>query len=497
MPLLRHDLTRTARRGRTHWVRVVYALALLGALFATYASWFGLSGVGGTHALAPKDMSRFAHDFAMKYAVVQFAAVAVLAPALGGAAIADERQRGTLDLLLATGLRSGEIVRAKLLAGLLQLAGVLVVGVPVGAIALLLGGVDWRLLVGTFLLSVAWAASLAALGLAFSARAKSVPAAVTLTYLVGGAMTLATTPIAFISPVVLLIMWSATSAETWLGLALACGVVQSAAAAVLASAAASRLVPAADAREQAVYDAIRTARRTGPTPPRARAADAFTETFEAQRRKVWPPPAGRARAIPVPRVGDRPLVWKETYFGGSAAARNAVRLVGVLAILAIGVGGPLVVGVLNLGANRNLRYDQPDIHGPARFVVLLSLAATVLAVTAFAAGSVASEREAGTLDGLLTLPDGRPPILEAKWLGAVLRGRWPAAAAAVTLMLGVLADAFDPLGAVLAAVRGRPRRVLRQPGHVGIGPRWEHRPGRVRGRRAAAPRDGRARAGGG
>jgi ABC-type Na+ efflux pump permease subunit len=63
-----------------------------------------------------------------------------------------------------------------------------------------------------------------------------------------------------------------------------------------------------------------------------------------------------------------------------------------------------------------------------------------------ATASVGREREEGTLDMLLTLPDGRDEVLGSKWLGSVLCGRWLLVGLFILLVFAVLAGGVHPLG---------------------------------------------------
>ncbi len=459
MPLLHHDLTRAARCGRLTLVRSLYALALFGVAALAFAGRFSLRGLADAQVLPRDEMARFAAEFADRCAWVQLIAVAVLAPALAAPAFAEERQRGTLDLLLMTGLRPGAIVRGKLLARVAQLLGVLLVGVPVGAVMLLLGGVDWRYPVGAFVISAGLAASLAALGLVCSARAKSVPAAAAATYGLAALAALVTVVVPlgwFVNPAVFLASWAGGIPEAWFTGALLCGGVHVAVALVLARVAARLLTPDRDAREHAVAEAVRLSRkanRGGFRPPPSDIAVLAGAAFELLRRPAPSPmPSAKAlRVFPVPPIAGDPLVWKEVYFGGNPAFGELVRSIGCLILLLEALVAGAAVFLLAL-----VSVPPPDvvrdIGEMARGLAVLSLTGMVLAVTAYAAGSVTREREHKTLDALLSLPAGRVAVLRAKWIGSVLRGRWPWVTAAVALTIGCIAGDLHPLGALAVAL---------------------------------------------
>ncbi|MFO0808791.1 MAG: ABC transporter permease subunit [Gemmataceae bacterium] len=454
MPLLRYDLTRAARRGRLPWIRALYGLALLGATYTAYERWNP-----GT-VVTPALMAAFAADFCGRCAWVQLAAVAVLAPVLGGAALAEERQRGTLELLLMTGLRPGAIVRGKLFAHVAQLLGVLLVGVPIGAILLLLGGVDWRYPIGAFVLSGGLSASVTAVAIVCSARAKSVPAAVVTAYAVAGVLALVTfvMPAAwFVNPATFLASWPDTPPDVWFHGTFVCAGVHLAVTAVLIRVAAKLIVPGLDAGEYAVAQAVRMslrANRRGFRPPPSEIAALFESAFNLLRQPAPSPvPTAKSlRAFPVPPILGDALVWKETHFGGNPTVGELVRSVGCLTVLIEFAVGFVFVTAMSLHYAGSLPADAlRDIASMARGLTVLALSVTILSVAAFASGCLTRERESQTLDGLLTLPDGRWAVLRAKWLGSMLRGRWPAVAAAIALSFGAMVEAIDPLGALFLA----------------------------------------------
>src|SRR5205823_6159277 len=115
--------------------------------------------------------------------LVQLGAAVVLAPVAAAGAIAEERQRRTLDLLRACGLTAGEIVRGKVAARALGLIAVLLTGLPALALAQLWGGVEPQFLLAGTAVNLLTAVSLTALGVFCSSFARSTPAAAALAYL--------------------------------------------------------------------------------------------------------------------------------------------------------------------------------------------------------------------------------------------------------------------------------------------------------------------------
>jgi hypothetical protein len=115
-PVFFYDLVRTARRGRSFLLRCIYATALLVMLFLGYSEWFGSSAMDWMSVfqqdnyVPPGQMAYFAEDFFISFLIVQIGMVFLLTPAYTATAIAEEKERRTLDFLLATDLRGREIV---------------------------------------------------------------------------------------------------------------------------------------------------------------------------------------------------------------------------------------------------------------------------------------------------------------------------------------------------------------------------------------------------
>src|SRR5262249_42521634 len=146
-PLLVYDLVRQARRGATTLIRCLYALLLLGLLYVLVTDHFPEYAGFKEFFAAPvarsiHDWARFAQRFVTSILPLQGVAVLLLTPAYLAAAIAEEKERKTIILLLTTRLRDREIVLGKLLGRLAHLACILLTGLPILLLTRLWGGVD-------------------------------------------------------------------------------------------------------------------------------------------------------------------------------------------------------------------------------------------------------------------------------------------------------------------------------------------------------------------
>ena len=151
-PILSFSATRRMRSFRTLLVVIAYVAVLLGIVLAMMFQLFG-----GTVTISAMRNGVACYNILM---IAQFALIVLIAPAMTSGAIAGERERQTLDLLLVTNTRSFRIVTGKTMESFAVLALLIVSGFPVMCMTLAAGAVTlMQLLAGElFLLAVAFAA---------------------------------------------------------------------------------------------------------------------------------------------------------------------------------------------------------------------------------------------------------------------------------------------------------------------------------------------------
>ncbi|MBI4499045.1 MAG: ABC transporter permease subunit [Chloroflexi bacterium] len=115
-------------------------------------------------------------------AVFQLLLVIFIVPGLTAGAIAGERERQTLDLLLVTPLSAFSIVLGKLLSSLAYVLVLLLASLPVFSLAFLFGGVSPTMVAKAFLISFSTAVLIGALGLLVSTLIRRVQMATVATY---------------------------------------------------------------------------------------------------------------------------------------------------------------------------------------------------------------------------------------------------------------------------------------------------------------------------
>jgi ABC-type transport system involved in multi-copper enzyme maturation permease subunit len=342
-------------------------------------------------------MAKFAEEFVGVFLFVQMGAVLLLTPAYTAGAIAEERQRGTLDCLLTTHLTPFQIVIGKLASRMAQLFGVLLTGLPVLALLPLWGGVSPEVILCGFAINGLTMLTVGAIGICSSARARSVRGAVASTYLIVGVSCLGLS-CGCINPLLATGLFDdgrLYSDTLALGGLVVAAVVNLPLAAVF------------------VHVAVRgLAARRGVAPrPGAAGARGLPADFHTG---PWPYPD---MVYPSPPVSDRPLLWKEMFVGGSGAVRVVMFILQMfififvisLAVLLALVGGP--------GGDVEAR---DKLHDMVVVVIVVGLAAAMLGTLLQSTMCVGREREERTLDMLLTLPGGRGDVLRSKWLGSVL-----------------------------------------------------------------------------
>lgn len=178
-PVLRWELMTIPRRRRYYFIRVLYVLTLLFALWVVYVTTVAIFGAG---APTIASMSRFSEGFYHAFIFVQLGAVLVLTPAFVASGISVEKERRTLEFLFATDLTNREIVFGKLFARTFNLFAVLLAGVPILAFAGLFGGVDYAGLLLATVGSAAVMMFLASLSLVISVHSRTTRQALTNSY---------------------------------------------------------------------------------------------------------------------------------------------------------------------------------------------------------------------------------------------------------------------------------------------------------------------------
>lgn len=153
-PTFAREVATTPRNWRLYGLRALYVAALFSLAIT---AWLILSGSQPVRGLG--DLSRFGATVFMLIAPVQLALSLAFSALLTAAAVAQEKDRRTLDLLLMTSMTNSELVLGRLLASMLGILMLVLSSVPLLMLLTLLGGVSMtqvvRVVAVTFVAAIA------------------------------------------------------------------------------------------------------------------------------------------------------------------------------------------------------------------------------------------------------------------------------------------------------------------------------------------------------
>jgi ABC-type transport system involved in multi-copper enzyme maturation permease subunit len=419
-PVLFYDLVCLARRLRYFLVRSGYAVFLL---FLIGWIWF-------VHAVTERyDMSRidsaaqFAGTIFEVFVSVQFALVTLLTPVYTASAIADEKERRTLEFLLATDLRNREIVLSKLLARYLNLGMLILAGLPILALLEFLGGVDPDLVFACYAATLATMASLAGLSTLFSVLLCRGRDAILMTYL------------CIIAYFTVRLLQNAIPNEWLPGPTANSGITLTD---ILGWYNAGNIFDAVNSvgyvrsnvQDTALWDVLRNYVLFHGilavfcivwAVMRLRAV-ALKETYgRTQKLRLFVRWFGR------PRVGLNPMVWKEVHAEPGLRIHWFGRI--IILLLVLGSFVPVFYFLDDYFSDtRGWRNNAGELLAEkmnywGRIVGAMVGTLLLLGVAVRAAGSITGERDKQTFDSLLTSPLDSNHILFGKWVGSVLSMR--------------------------------------------------------------------------
>lgn len=414
-PVLFYDMVRAARRGRYFLLRCFYASLLLFILFCV---WMDTSFHGGTHRQA----SFLALKFFEAFMLVQIIAVSILTPAFVAGAISEEKDRKTLEFLLATDLRNREIVLSKFGSRVANLTLFILTGLPILSFIQFLGGVDPTLVLTGFATTGMTMLGLAGLSILNSVLMKRPRDAIALTYLYLIAfICLGTVGFAFqkspVSSYLSFPIWFGEAAPSFSDLITLLNSGNIMVAIIQVGISGSSIAPAL-AQDYALFHGVLALVCVTWATIRLRAV-ALRQAFAAV------PKAG-ARHRARPPVGELPMLWKEVAVeGGVRFNWVAAILIAILFLLTL-APGVLMLITYQLDGWGNRRGDPwfaREMNVWVRMAGTFVACLTLLGLAVRASTSIGNERDKQTLDSLLTSPMDSGTILWAKFLGTLLSVR--------------------------------------------------------------------------
>jgi ABC-type transport system involved in multi-copper enzyme maturation permease subunit len=436
-PVFFFEVLRGSRR-RVHAIRVTYALILF--LLLTYGYYAATVESYGPPTL--QTQANLASTFFAVFFGVQMLSIGLAAPIMFAGAIAEEKERRTLEFVLATDLRSREIVLGKLAARLANILLLLLAGLPVLAFLQFFGGIDPGELLAAFVVLLVTLLSTASLSLLMSALLKRARDAILSTfllmiaYLVLSGLANALNSTSFGAESVSVGGWRiygsdlvdvGNAGNPIAGLASLSGQLDNGGAFT-------------DVLRDVVWHYVLfhgglavlclgwAALRLRPV-----ALGYGAENKNSRRQRKYYRPA----------IDNHPMIWKEIFVESGLRLHIVLRLLMLLIVIA-SFWPPVritydFVDELRSEArpyryykydpNWNRHYDPWGSYRREMNVWVRGMSGVVgtlllLSVAMRAAGSVTGERGRQTLDELLTTPLTNREIIFSKWLGAIVGVRW-------------------------------------------------------------------------
>jgi ABC-type transport system involved in multi-copper enzyme maturation permease subunit len=478
-PVLAYDVFRVGRKPRQIWFRVAYAVGLAVILGWVYLNWYWSARYRGG-VVRPANLSRLAETFFTTYMIVQFILVCVLTPAAVAGAIADEKERRTLEFLLATDLRDRELLFGKLASRVGSLLLFLLAGLPVLGLMQFFGGIDPDLVIAGFAATFATVLTLAALGIAASVLSRRARDAIALTYLLAIAYVLlsgiahAVAMIPDVRDTLTFDLFGSTIKPEHLTYPIIAGnpffmvpdtmlrrgaitvdlfrplshylLFHAVAIALLVTWAGFNLRPIAlrqtfGSRRRSIFARLRPA----------------TKSTAGEPGRIATRPRRLVHATSThPPVSEQPILWKEVFVDAG------LKLGGFGRVVILGLVG---LSFVPAGFIFYLTIVDPPFHSAGSswwsevrwrdfgqgMNIYLRAAGTVatclvfLAVAIRGAGAISGERDRHTLDALLTTPLSVRAIVWGKWWGCLLGMRWAWAWLLALWVLGLASGGVHPV----------------------------------------------------
>ncbi len=446
-PLFGFDLVRLARGGRLTRLRVLYALALLAVLWSVNQGWLFRTRPSPEDEDPLTALGQLAESFTLSLLITQCVAAVLLTPFYLATAIAEERNRGTLELLYTTHLHSHEIILGKYLARVLALSETLLTGLPIVALISFLGGVNLWLVFGGYLIAIITLLQVGSASILCGVISRGTGRAIVLSYfLVHGIIIFCMIPpvTALSNPIMAVIALDERLRRDSGGLGLPVewltghgppGITLE----LVLSYALFQGVFTVLFLALAIIN-LRKLAQTSPMEPE------FTSYEIAQS-------ASDLSLVRHPSASEDPL-WRKEAFSSQRVT------LGLFLVQMVYV--PIVVSFTLLGLFHwwwlssmpgGAAADETLSRVFRGFSVMM-IASLCLADALRTVESISRERERRTLESLLTLPLERDELLRIKWLAGGWYFRRAGHLSVLFIAIGVLAGMVHPIGAIALALAG-------------------------------------------
>lgn len=412
-PVLFYDMVRSARRSRYFLLRGFYSLVLLLVLFFVWMT------VPHLNITARERASRLAMDYFEIFSVVQLVAVMLLTPAYVAGAVSEEKDRKTLEFLLATDLQNREIVLSKLLSRFAHLGLFLITGLPILSLLQFLGGIDPNLVLAGFGFTAVTMVGIGGISILNSVIYKRPRDSIAISYFYVIAYFFITsllfqyhTPLAFRAIPPAPIPLPASDEEAFFDVLYTGNIVvlvrklfHSGVSGTLAAD-----LPGLLGEYTLFYGGL--------------AVVCIVWSIARLRRIALKQTFGRLKlsqqAKDRPPVGELPMLWKEVHVEGSLRLNWMAWLLVILLVVA-SFANPFVwlVQWTVIGTQWQESSMVRDMNLWTRIAGSAVACLTILGVAIRAANSIGGERDRQTMDDLLSTPLESTEILAAKFVGAL------------------------------------------------------------------------------
>lgn len=465
------ESVRIARRRRFFFLRIGFGLLVL--VVVGLNDWMLerllTAGPGGaSRDLSPTQLTQVARSLFLWLTAMQMSLVLGLTPGLVADAIASERHRKTLDVLLTSRLSGGEIVFGKVVPRLLYLSVFLALVLPIVSSLTLLGGVDPEALVWNAAILGASAFFLASLGILASVEVRVARNAIAAAYglmaawlllptLMKGIFTAIGPPLNAGDPSR---FWStvvgvAEGFHQWFWPPNPIALLSESNHTGWGNPSGFRQTILFGVGRLVIYGALLTATAAA----RLRSSARRLEGKGGVRRSAM---AREGRFHRRKTCGDRPIYWKEAYFTRKAGGigQGLARLVGRLLLAGIVVAVILGSGesfqeLMNYGygfGDWNSYSARMNYNFSVRYVGAILFGFWMLRLGSTIASGIASEREQDTWISLLATPLDGDEIVLGKMLGPLRSSAGFGVGIVVIWLTGLASGAVHPSGFFLAVV---------------------------------------------
>jgi ABC-type transport system involved in multi-copper enzyme maturation permease subunit len=181
-PLLAKELTERAARPRTYWMRIGAGLLLYVTFWLSQDKLLKRSSMGAIFVLGTGE---YMFQTTVRFL---FLCIAAFVPAMLCGVITHEKERDSLSLLLLTRMRPWQIVIQKYLGGLIPALTILLLAMPLVAVAYAYGGVTATDLMASLVILVLSILQVGAIAVWASCQFRTTVASFLATYFVAGAL---------------------------------------------------------------------------------------------------------------------------------------------------------------------------------------------------------------------------------------------------------------------------------------------------------------------